>query len=302
MIVEKVTIKNKQYEYVTRICDECGKTDKNIKMSIVFRGSKRRKRKIDLCKKCSNSSKYKYSSSWARGEKSPLWKGGVTYYKNRKRIYAGHKNSQAIYIDESRILMANLLSRPLTKMEIVHHVDFSKLNNKLNNLYLFKDSEVHIRCHSQVEYLGLTLLNSYIFFDHETFLYTTEKLDQKIANNNLEWDELFCQRRWKKKRNNGSSESQYHEVCWDKSTKSRRAFHVIIAEKKIGRKLYYGECVHHIDGNPLNNNPYNLVVMTRKQHTTCHRSLQNNMAIFYKLGKIIFNKGRYCLSGGNAVG
>lgn len=43
-----------------------------------------------------------------------------------------------------------------------------------------------------------------------------------------------------------------------------------VAEKMLGRKISGQEAVHHIDGNPLNNNPKNLQVMLRGEHTSYH--------------------------------
>ena len=42
--------------------------------------------------------------------------------------------------------------------------------------------------------------------------------------------------------------------------------HRINMEKKLGRKLRAGEQVHHLDGNPANNSPGNLQVVTMAQH------------------------------------
>lgn len=52
---------------------------------------------------------------------------------------------------------------------------------------------------------------------------------------------------------------------------SKQFEHRRIAELKIGRKLRKGEIVHHIDGNKLNNNPDNLVVLSRADHGRIHQ-------------------------------
>ena len=38
----------------------------------------------------------------------------------------------------------------------------------------------------------------------------------------------------------------------------------------LGRTLLKNEVVHHIDGNYLNNDPENLQVMTKSEHTQLH--------------------------------
>ncbi len=46
--------------------------------------------------------------------------------------------------------------------------------------------------------------------------------------------------------------------------------HILVVEKKLGRYLKKGECVHHVDGNRLNNNPDNLELHTRHSHSSYH--------------------------------
>jgi hypothetical protein len=55
------------------------------------------------------------------------------------------------------------------------------------------------------------------------------------------------------------------------------AQHRLIMEEKLGRRLYshptnqlLSECVHHVDENPLNNNPDNLELMIQKDHLAMH--------------------------------
>ncbi len=55
--------------------------------------------------------------------------------------------------------------------------------------------------------------------------------------------------------------------------------HRRIAQEKLGRKLLPDEHVHHIDGDKHNNNPENLIVMTRAEHAREHSRIRNGRAI-----------------------
>lgn len=46
-------------------------------------------------------------------------------------------------------------------------------------------------------------------------------------------------------------------------------------EKNIGRELRSDEIVHHIDGNKLNNDIVNLVIVTRAEHARIHCPRKN---------------------------
>jgi len=46
--------------------------------------------------------------------------------------------------------------------------------------------------------------------------------------------------------------------------------HRKIMRLKLGRPLKDDEVVHHVDCNPFNNKPSNLIVMTRSEHTRLH--------------------------------
>ena len=50
-----------------------------------------------------------------------------------------------------------------------------------------------------------------------------------------------------------------------------RSVHVVLMEKHIGRRINFGECVHHVDGNKQNNELSNLRLMTISEHTRLHR-------------------------------
>jgi transposase-like protein len=44
----------------------------------------------------------------------------------------------------------------------------------------------------------------------------------------------------------------------------------LIVEEREGRKLLSDEIIHHVDGDPLNNRPENLVILTRAEHMRLH--------------------------------
>lgn len=46
--------------------------------------------------------------------------------------------------------------------------------------------------------------------------------------------------------------------------------HILVAEAMLGRSLHPDEVVHHINGDPRDNRPENLVVMLKGAHTTLH--------------------------------
>lgn len=50
--------------------------------------------------------------------------------------------------------------------------------------------------------------------------------------------------------------------------------HRLVVEAHLGRRLDRKEIVHHVDGNPLNNNISNLRVMKQSEHFAEHRPLR----------------------------
>jgi hypothetical protein len=51
--------------------------------------------------------------------------------------------------------------------------------------------------------------------------------------------------------------------------------HVLVAEGILGRQLREDEIVHHIDGDKLNNDPGNLMVLRRADHSRAHTTIDN---------------------------
>lgn len=121
----------------------------------------RRKKHIELkCKQCGKifevppchaQGRKKYCS-WEcrnlfkktmRGEKSPLWRGGVYKPERYIRCYSPYG---CVY--QHRIIMENFLGRKLLPQEVVHHINGNKLDNHIENLKLFKNKAEHRRFHA----------------------------------------------------------------------------------------------------------------------------------------------------------
>lgn len=87
------------------------------------------------------------------GELNPAWKGGF-FYKKSVGNYRGSKyvrcpdkfNSMTKhngYVAEHRLLLAEHLCRSLLKTEVVHHINHNSLDNRIENLMLFKSNSDH---------------------------------------------------------------------------------------------------------------------------------------------------------------
>lgn len=88
------------------------------------------------------------------GEECYNWKGGVTYNKPQKHYPATKMVRCPIefmsmarqngYVQESRLVMAKFIGRPLALDEVVHHIDGDPLNNSIDNLRLFANQSEHM--------------------------------------------------------------------------------------------------------------------------------------------------------------
>ncbi len=88
-----------------------------------------------------------------RGEKHYKFKGGTHIKSGYRWIlqnnhpYSNCKN----YVLEHRLVMEKHLGRYLKSNEVMHHLDGNKLNNHIDNLYLFPDRGKHRTYHCMLK-------------------------------------------------------------------------------------------------------------------------------------------------------
>lgn len=80
----------------------------------------------------------------------------------------------------------------------------------------------------------------------------------------------------KQRKQDSELRSKYRAI---KLNGKRVDMHRHIMEEHLGRGLTRDEVVHHIDGNPMNNDLSNLVVMSRSEHTKLHMKDAPNLHI-----------------------
>jgi hypothetical protein len=85
-----------------------------------------------------------------RGDNNNSWKGGrytdeFGYVQIRKPT--SHLADQRGYVKEHRLVMEESLGRELSRIEVVHHINGIKSDNRIENLKLFHNSSEHIRPH-----------------------------------------------------------------------------------------------------------------------------------------------------------
>jgi hypothetical protein len=112
-------------------CAECGAT-------ITKFPSQLRERNF-----CDRACQGKYRSKHYVGERAAHWKGGIKRDRDRVLVYAPDNpmaDSRG-YVYRYRLVAADLIGRPLTQEEIVHHLDGDETNDDPENLAVITQSE-----------------------------------------------------------------------------------------------------------------------------------------------------------------
>lgn len=75
-----------------------------------------------------------------------MWKKGITRHSDGY-VYV---RIDGKYVLEHRAKMAEYIGRPLTKKEVVHHINGNKSDNRIENLELFTSQAEHIKMEGHI--------------------------------------------------------------------------------------------------------------------------------------------------------
>jgi hypothetical protein len=87
------------------------------------------------------------------------------------------------------------------------------------------------------------------------------------------------------------SDDGYYRITSVKEGNLNKLLHRLIFEDSHQTKIPDGYIIHHEDGDKLNNNIENLVLMTKSQHAAIHMKMENNHQ--YKDYPRIIKNGHY---------
>ena len=84
-----------------------------------------------------------------KADKCNAWRGGRYYTNGYKMLYAPnhHKAVASKYVYEHILVAEKALGRDIKKPEVLHHINRNKLDNRVENLYLFKNHSEHMKFH-----------------------------------------------------------------------------------------------------------------------------------------------------------
>lgn len=122
----------KTYSKYKKVCPTCNKEFRNMHKDIIF-----------CSKSCSKI-----------GNNNPSWNGGIHFkvgYIYIRDLSIKKFKGKYPYICEHRKIMEEYLGRKLYKHEIIHHKNFNKKDNRIENLLLFKNQSEHLSYHNKIK-------------------------------------------------------------------------------------------------------------------------------------------------------
>ena len=87
------------------------------------------------------------------GNKNPIWKGGKLLTGEGYVLIQSPSHPRANkkgYVLEHHLVMERFVGRYLKPEEVIHHLDFDKANNDIDNLHLFPNSSEHTSYHEKL--------------------------------------------------------------------------------------------------------------------------------------------------------
>lgn len=266
-------------------CDVCGK-EHTRRLDGVNESRKKRGKNIDVCRSCSFLPKYRNCSY---GKQRYNWKGGkYTHAAGYEMLLTYPEKKGAARYEFVHVLnVQEKFGRKLYRKESVHHINCNKKNNDIDNLFLCNNEREHQKLHVSMKKCGYKILDKYIYFNRSEKKYQLSKCKNEILK---EFDDICT-----KYTCHACRGVMYAFVRIHGKTKR---YHVFVIENLIGRKITRDECVHHIDGDTINNKINNLCLMTNSEHAKCHRSIEYRVAELYDRGVVSFNKkeGQYFIA------
>ena len=85
------------------------------------------------------------SKNWSN-ESNPHWKGGKVVSRGYVLVKTNEEREK-YYTEEHRLIMEKHIGRDLTNIEVVHHINGNKKDNRIENLMLLESQSEHAKIH-----------------------------------------------------------------------------------------------------------------------------------------------------------
>ena len=170
---------------VELICDLCNKETITSVANYKLRQTERQDGKT-ICRECACKenaktriktipwNKGKYMEPSERKHRSFISTDGYNMVFDPNRYY--ESSCFRGYIKEHRLVMETFLNRRLEKGEYIHHINLNKLDNRIENLLIYKSEREHHDLHNNLNKIVYQLIeDGIIYFDKTTCEYNIKE-------------------------------------------------------------------------------------------------------------------------------